>query len=226
MPSFGSIKILQSRCPGATRPICKKALEDHGDDIDAAAKHISETTEFKDIKEPPAKTSGGGGNLSRADFEAGRACLEILEENTTVTVIRMEQGDCENYPEYGDTLHVHYKGMLQEDGKQFDSSYDRNELFKFKVGKGEVIPGWDEALMKMSLDEKALILIPAAKAYGEAGASGFGDVKIPPGADLKFEIQLLQITKQTSCLGAGRHGGVQKDSHEYSKLANQLLGRA
>ena len=45
-------------------------------------------------------------------------------------------------------------------------------------------------------------------------------------ADLKFEVQLLEIRRQTSCLGAGRHGGVQKDTHVYSELANQLLGRA
>lgn len=87
----------------------------------------------------------------------------------------------------------------------------------------QVIKGWDEALMKMSLGEKALIMIPAAKAYGDQG-TGHGTV--PPDADLKFQIELLKIQRQTSCLGAGRHGGVQKDSHEYQQLANQLLGRA
>ena len=59
-----------------------------------------------------------------------------------------------------------------------------------------------------------------------AGEAGAPDAGIPPFADLKFEVQLLEIRRQTSCLGAGRHGGVQKDAHEYSQLANQLLGRA
>lgn len=49
---------------------------------------------------------------------------------------------------------------------------------------------------------------------------------MPPHADLKFEVHLLKITRQTSCLGAGQHGGVQKQDHEYKELANQLLGRA
>ena len=222
MPSFGAIKVVQTRCPGAPRPLCKKALEDNDDDVDKAAAFISDTTEFKDVKAPPTKMSGGGGNLSLADHEAGRACIEIIEENTTVSVLRIEEGDRETFPSYGDTLRVHYKGFLAEDGTQFDSSYERGKPFDFKFGKGEVIKGWDEALKQMSLGEKALVMIPAAKGYGEQG-SGTGAV--PPGADLKFEIELLEIRQQTSCLGAGRHGGVQKDSHEYQQLANQLLGR-
>ena len=69
----------------------------------------------------------------------------------------------------------------------------------------------------------ALLMVPASKAYGEAGAPEGG---VPPFADLKFEVQLLEIRRQTSCLGGGRHGGVQKDAHVYSELADQLLGRA
>ena len=69
--------------------------------------------------------------------------------------------------------------------------------------------------MKMSLDERAMVMIPAAKAYGENGAPP----AVPPHADLKFEIHLMSITRQTSCLGAGKHGGVQKEMHEYKELA-------
>lgn len=225
MPSFGMIKIVQQRCPGAPRPLCKKALEDNADDIDAAVLHISETTEFKDIN-PPARSTGdgvGGGNTTLADHLAGRPCMEIVENNTPVVVIKIEEGDGKTYPAYGDTLRMHYTGKLQEDGTVFDSSRTRGKPFDFKIGKGEVIPGWDEGVMEMSVGETSLLMIPAAKAYGDQGS---GDGSVPPHADLKFEVTLLEIRRQTSCLGSGRHGGVQKDSHEYSNLANQLLGRA
>lgn len=160
--------------------------------------------------------------LNLADHLAGRPVLEELAENTTVSVIRIEEGDRETFPGYGDTLRVHYKGMLADDGTVFDSSMDRNVPFDFKFGKNEVIKGWDEAFSKISLGEKALLYIPAAKAYGAQGAPP----KVPPNADLKFEVSLLKITRQTSCLGAGQHGGVQRQDHEYKQLANQLLGRA
>jgi FK506-binding protein 1 len=222
MPNFGAIKMVMARCPGAPRPVCKKALEDNNDDIDAAAKHINDTTEFKDINPPAEKTGGGGGNLSYEDHLAGRPCIEVVAQNTVVSTIKIEEGDNKTYPSYGDTLRVHYTGKL-EDGTVFDSSRARGTPFGFKLGKKEVIAGWDEAIAKMSLGEVSLLMIPAAKAYGEAGSQ---DGSVPPNADLKFEVQLLDIRRQTSCLGAGRHGGVQKDAHEYTELANQLLGRA
>lgn len=222
MPSFGAIKMVMARCPGVARSVAKKALEDNNDDLDAACKHINDTTEFKDNDPPPAAATGGGGNLTLEDHLAGRACIEIVQQNTTVSIIRMEEGDRATFPSYGDTLRVHYKGKL-EDGTVFDSSWDRGTPFDFKVGKGEVIPGWDEAFMKLSLGEQSLLMIPAAKAYGSQGSPG-GDV--PPDADLKFEVKLLEIRRQTSCLGPGQHGGVQRQSHEYAKVADQLLGRA
>lgn len=212
------------RCPGAPRPMCKKALEENDDDVDAAVKHISDTTEFKDINVPKEKMSdgAGGGNTTHADHLAGRPCVDMVDLNQKVSVIRIEEGDGKTYPAYGDRLRVHYVGKL-EDGTVFDSSRARGVPFDFKFGKKEVIPGWDEGVANMSVGEVALLMIPAAKAYGEQGS---GDGSVPPFADLKFEVQLLEIGRQTSCLGAGRHGGVQKDSHVYSELADELLGRA
>jgi len=223
MPSFGAIKQLQGRCTGAPRALCKKALEDNGDDEDLAAKHINDTTEFKDSRAPKDSDDADPlAKLNLADHLAGRPVLEEVSENTTVSVVRIEEGDRATFPGYGDTLRVHYKGMLSDDGTVFDSSLERGVPFDFKFGKNEVIKGWDEAFAKMSLGEKALLLIPAAKAYGAQGAPP----KVPPHADLKFEVELLKITRQTSCLGAGQHGGVQRQSHEYQQLAKQLLGQA
>jgi len=105
----------------------------------------------------------------------------------TKEVIR--EGDGATFPKKGDKLVMHYKGTLAADGSKFDSSYDRGKPFSFHIGKGEVIKGWDEGVMKMSLGEKAVLNISSDFGYGEQGAA---DV-IPPNADLKFEVELLQI---------------------------------
>ena len=212
MPSFGAIKQLQARCPGVPRSTAKKALEEHEEDEDAAAKFISETTEFKDTKEPPKAT---GVDLSALSIEEGGA-------NTTVSVLNIEVGDGETFPVYGDTLFVDYVGKLTSDGTVFDSSFSRGKPFDFRIGMGKVIKGWDEAIMKMSVGEKAMIMVPACKAYGAAGSPP----AVPPDADLTFEVTLVRIQRQTSCLGPGQHGGVQRKNHEYAQLADQLLGRA
>ena len=162
MPNFGAIKALQARMGGCDRATAKKALEENGDDEDAAAKHIADTTDFKDTRTPADQQADPLSRLNLADHLAGRPVLEELEENTKVSIIRIEEGDRETYPGYGDTLRVHYKGMLADDGTVFDSSYERNAPMDFKFGKREVIVGWDDAFAKMSLGEKALLVRMAA----------------------------------------------------------------
>jgi len=84
---------------------------------------------------------------------------------------------------------MHYTGTLASNGKKFDSSYDRNKPFEFVIGRGDVIKGWDEGVMEMSLGEKAMLNITSDYGYGSQGAGGV----IPPNADLKFEVELLKI---------------------------------
>lgn len=88
----------------------------------------------------------------------------------------------------GRRVRVHYTGTLM-DGSTFDSSRDRGEPFTFTLGRGEVIPGWDEGVRGMKAGGVRRLTIPASMAYGSRGA---GDV-IPPNAALRFEIELLEV---------------------------------
>lgn len=88
----------------------------------------------------------------------------------------------------GSKASVHYKGMLI-DGTEFDNSYSRGEPIELEVGKGQVIPGWDEALQLMKVGDKAKLVIPSKIAYGERGAGGV----IPPYATLIFEVELISV---------------------------------
>ena len=89
-------------------------------------------------------------------------------------------------PAFGANVTVHYKGELL-DGTVFDSSYQRGSPARFRIG--QVIPGWNEALVGMKKGEKRLLIIPPELAYGERGYPGV----IPPNAFLVFEVELLDF---------------------------------
>jgi FKBP-type peptidyl-prolyl cis-trans isomerase FkpA len=90
---------------------------------------------------------------------------------------------------------VQYTGWLYEagaadhKGKQFDSSLTRHEAFKFPLGTGSVIKGWDQGVTGMQVGESRRLIIPPDLAYGDAGAGGV----IPPGATLVFDVELVGI---------------------------------
>jgi len=90
--------------------------------------------------------------------------------------------------EAGKTVKVHYTGKLL-DGTKFDSSLDRNDPIEFTLGKGMVIPGWDEGIALLKEGGKALLIIPSNLAYGARGAGGV----IPPFAPLTFEVELVSV---------------------------------
>ena len=88
----------------------------------------------------------------------------------------------------GDRVAVHYVGTLTN-GQKFDSSRDRGEGFRFTLGRGEVIKGWDQGVQGMRIGELRKLTIPSDLAYGKRG---FPPVS-PPDSTLVFEVELLSV---------------------------------
>lgn len=98
----------------------------------------------------------------------------------------LKEGEGWDTPDNGDEVEVHYTGTLL-DGTQFDSSRDRGTPFKFTLGQGQVIKGWDIGIKTMKKGENAVFTIPAELAYGASGSPP----TIPPNATLQFDVELL-----------------------------------
>ncbi|MFN7014270.1 MAG: FKBP-type peptidyl-prolyl cis-trans isomerase [Bacteroidia bacterium] len=91
-------------------------------------------------------------------------------------------------PKAGDRVFVHYTGFF-EDGKIFDSSVERGQVFNFMLGQGQVIAGWDEGIALLKKGEKARLIVPYNLGYGENGYPPH----IPAKATLIFDVELMDI---------------------------------
>ena len=129
-----------------------------------------------------------------AQKKAGAEFLQANKVKTEVTVLPeglqyeiLKQGSGAK-PSVSDTIKAHYKGALL-DGKEFDSSFKRNQPFTAPLRS--LIKGWQIAIPLMNEGSHWRLWIPSELAYGDRGAGG----DIPGGATLMFEVELLQIIK-------------------------------
>jgi peptidylprolyl isomerase len=90
----------------------------------------------------------------------------------------------------GSKVSVHYVGVAFSTGEEFDASWDRGRPFEFKLGKGQVIPGWDQGVQGMRVGGRRKLTIPSALAYGARGAGGV----IKPNEPLVFVVDLLAVS--------------------------------
>nr|CCA15234.1 conserved hypothetical protein [Albugo laibachii Nc14] len=102
--------------------------------------------------------------------------------------------ECPRMTKSGDKVSMHYTGTLRTTGEEFDSSVARGTPFDFTLGTGQVIKGWDQGLLGMCIGEKRKLTIPSGLAYGSHGSPP----KIPGGATLVFEVELLDIVDEKS----------------------------
>ena len=89
----------------------------------------------------------------------------------------------------GHNVDVHYVGVSWSTGQQFDASWDRGDTFGFRLGRGQVIQGWDEGVAGMKVGGRRRITIPPEKGYGARGAGGV----IGPNETLVFVVDLLGV---------------------------------
>ena len=111
-----------------------------------------------------------------------------------VNIDKIVEGDGKTIPRKGNIVSVTYTGYITESGQVFDSTAKRRRNgeeipFEFRVGTGEVIKGWDQGIMQMSLGERSKMTIPAALAYGKHGFPCL----IPGGKSITFDVTLRAV---------------------------------
>ena len=122
----------------------------------------------------------------KVEEEIERRYPDAIKTNTGLRYVILKEGSGTDTPKYGRPVTVHYQGQLLN-GKIFDSSLIRKEPAVFAVG--QVIEGWNEALMTMKKGEKRTLIIPPDLGYGDYGYPGV----IPPDSYLIFDVELLDF---------------------------------
>ena len=143
---------------------------------------------FSDLVQDAAKKAM---DRRRAEIEKVEKEIANRWPNTVKTpsglqYVVLKKGDGNGCPKYGKPVTVHYTGTLL-DGRMFDSSVKRGQPATFKIG--QVIEGWNEALVTMSKGEKRTLIIPPELGYGVQGYPGI----IPPNSYLIFDVELLDF---------------------------------
>ena len=115
---------------------------------------------------------------------------EQMLEKDGVKYAILQEGDSQEVADKGEGVLVHYTGWLHN-GEIFDSSRSKPNAFKFPLGAGRVIQGWDKGVEGMRVGEKRLLDIPAELAYGDRAVGS-----IPANSPLMFEVELLATSSE------------------------------
>lgn len=111
--------------------------------------------------------------------------LHTTDSGLQYYIVDAGKGDS---PSQGSNVEVHYTGYLQSNNEMFDSSLSRGTPFRFSLGAGRVIKGWDEGVALMKIGAKYRFIIPPNLGYGERGVG-----PIPAGSTLIFDVELLNF---------------------------------
>lgn len=184
--AFGKMKFVKSEklsSKDASRNSYTQSAVDALTDPNAQSTHSSASASSS------ASSTGKGSDGSASD---GSAYMDQLAKRNPMNLIThtiSKPSDCSRVTKNGDNVVIHYNGTLAATGKKFDSSYDRNEPFRFRLGAGEVIQGWEKGIVGMCVGQKSRLWIPSSLAYGE---HGFGSI-IPGNAALVFDVLIVDI---------------------------------
>ena len=146
-------------------------------------------TENQNKQMAKMKTSGDANKKEGEAFLAANKTKEGVKTTASGLQYKVIKEGTGPMPKSTDTVSAHYRGTLIN-GKEFDSSYKRNEPLKFPVTR--VIPGWTEAIQMMKVGSKYQLFVPSELAYRENGAGP----EIGPNATLIFDVELLGIDGQ------------------------------
>lgn len=150
-----------------------------GQQNDSRISELEERVRYLESKEP---TLAQGFQIKEIEKLYPKA--QSTESGLHYIVVKEGEGPS---PQKGQMVTAHYHGTLLS-GEVFDSSVDRGEPFKFPVGMGRVIKGWDEAFLGMKKGEKRKLILPSSIAYGDRGAG-----PIPPNSVLIFDVELIDF---------------------------------
>ena len=151
-------------------------------DLDQRMKHLE-----RKISNQLDNLTQDNNNTRDVNFSKKNPRVKVLPSGIKQYLIH--KGDKTHFPKVGDQVTVQYIGKL-EDCTVFDSSVKKGTPFKFVVGQGQVIKGWDLVITTLSKGQREMVYIPSKLAYGAKGA---GNGRIPPNANLIFDIRLLSI---------------------------------
>ena len=143
--------------------------------------------------------------------EVKKKYKKAKQTKSGLVYVREKKGKRKPKLEKGMQVQLHYTGTFRADGKKFDSSLDRNQVFKFNYKTQKMIAGFEEGITLIGKGGKIKVIIPYYQAYGKAGRKG----AIPPYSDLVFDIQLIDFKEVKAGMSGHEGHGHDHEGHDH-----------